>query len=277
MTTVFKNDTEELNGKDFYYSRRFARGAFNVIKPHSHMHYEIYFLTGGNRKYFIQNKIYTVNTGDIILIAPNVIHYTSQASSDTHERILLNFTEEYVSPQIKDKLSQLCALTCLTLSEEGRRELGEIYARIASEYSITDKYSALMQRELLTELLITILRTGEQRESPSPSASAAKADLDRVFDYIAEELSHRITLDSAAARAGFSKSHFAKLFKESTGFTFNSYLQLQRLQRAKYLLEKTNNGISEIAYECGFMSSGYFATVFKNYFGLSPHSYRSHI
>lgn len=270
-SSVFKNDIAELYGKDFYYSRRFAKGDFNVIKPHSHAHYEIYYLTAGARRYFINNKIYTVTAGDVVIIEPNVIHYTAAAGADTHERVLLNFTESYIAEHAKPMLAHLCKTGCVSLQEKGIKKADGIFARIAEEYCTRDKYSAFLESGYLSELFAVLIRAGEEQAyAPADTEDAVS----RLLEYVGENLSHAISLEEAASVAGFSKSHFSKLFREQTGFTFNSYLQIQRLQKARRLLEKTQDSITDIAYECGFMSSGYFATVFKNYFDISPLDYR---
>lgn len=274
IQSIFKNDISELCGKDFYYSRRFAKGDFNVIKPHSHEHYELYYLTRGSRRYFIKNKIYTVNAGDVILIKPNIVHYTAAASADRHERILLNFTEEYIPPQIKQQTSRLFDMNCITIPEDKRFETETVFKKIANEYKNGDKYSRFMESELLSELLVIFLRTGSEHTAGVSSSSGNENTIDKLLEYLNENLSRQITLDDAAAVAGFSKSHFSKIFKEFTGFTFNNYLQLHRLLLARRLLEKTHDSVTEIAYECGFMNSGYFSTVFRNYFDMTPLDYR---
>lgn len=272
MSMVFKNDIKELYGKDFYYSRRFAKGNFNVIKPHTHRHYEIYYLTEGSRRYFQKNRFFVLRKGDFVIISPDTLHYTASSSSDNHERILLNFTEEYVPTEIKAFTDALCGKVCVSIPEEKREMIEEIFSRIAAEYGRADKYSDFVKKALLSELLINVLRIEAGTENVIESSE--ESGIDGLLEYINVNLSNDITLEDAAVYAGFSKSHFSKKFKEMTGFTFGNYLHLQRLLKACRLLEKTQESVSAIADECGFMSSGYFSTVFKNHFSMSPLEYR---
>lgn len=270
MPTEFEKDTSELLGKDFYYSRRFAEGSFNVIKPHMHEYYELYYLTRGSRTYFIKNRIYTVGEGDIVLIKPNTIHYTASSRSLSHERILLNFAEKYISKDLKPYIGGLCEEGCITIPEGRRKYAENIFERLREEYESRDRYSELMEGKLLSELLITVLRAGTEYCTAYSVEENAESAVSGLLKYISENLSSEISLSDAAAYAGFSKSHFSKLFKEMTGFTFGEYLKLQRLLKAKRLLEKTSVSVTEVAYECGFENSGYFSTVFKAYFGMTP-------
>lgn len=274
ISKVFSNDVAELYGKDFYYSRRFAKGNFNVIKPHAHEHYEVYFLTRGSRRFFVKNKFYIVSEGDVVLIRPNTIHYTTASLTEYHERILLNFTSSYVPSELFRDVSHIADEVCITIPKDLRRQIEELFGKIAEEYQKNDKYSHIMKKSLLSELLGAFLRTTNSRPSADTSVRGSENAVDRLLEYISENLSSRITLDDAAAYTGFSKSHFSRVFKTVTGFTFSDYLRLQRLFKARHLLEKTRDSITEIAYDCGFMSSGYFSTVFKEYFGMSPVSYR---
>ncbi|MNL70154.1 HTH-type transcriptional activator RhaS [compost metagenome] len=48
------------------------------------------------------------------------------------------------------------------------------------------------------------------------------------------------------------------------------YLQMLRLNAARQLLESGQQSVTNVAYDCGFSSSQYFATCYKKRFGFSP-------
>ena len=54
------------------------------------------------------------------------------------------------------------------------------------------------------------------------------------------------------------------------------YLSRLRMERAKTLLRKTDSKVIDIAFECGFSSSQYFANTFKHATGMTPSEYRVH-
>ena len=41
---------------------------------HCHIHYEIYVQMGGRRCYFLKNSVYEIETGDVVFIAPGLVH-----------------------------------------------------------------------------------------------------------------------------------------------------------------------------------------------------------
>lgn len=266
---IFTGDMTELHGKNFYYSKRRAMGEFNVIKPHMHTHYELYYLTDGSRRYFVKNRIFTVQEGDFILIRPNTVHYTANVGKNGHERILLNFTGDYIDPRIKDAVERLFELNCISVCDSRKNCIMQLFEEIAEEYAIDDAYSEVRRAALLNELFISLLRSRKIQ----PSATGERS-IDAVLDFVETHLAEEITVDTAARVAGLSRSHFSRIFPKLTGFTFADYLKLQRLECARQLLEKTDESITAVAFSCGFAGSSYFATVFRNCFGVSPLEYR---
>lgn len=287
---IFKNDIKELLDKKYYYSRRFADGKFNVIKPHLHQMYEVYYLLSGSRRFFVKNKFYMISQGDFVIVRPNVLHYTTAYNSDSHERIVINFTEEYLSDSIKSYVEGLCDKVCVSIGSDSQKKTEDILKRTADEYQNHGKLSDVMKKGLLTELLINVVREAQNNKNVLDEseqvidnkrfgtnitvARKAESRIDTVMEFINDNPAYNITLDYAAALSGYSKSRFSKVFKDVTGFTFGNYLKLQRLFLSCRLLEKTNQSVTDIAYECGFMNSGYFSVVFKDYFNMSPLDYR---
>ena len=66
---------------------------------------------------------------------------------------------------------------------------------------------------------------------------------------------------------------YAKLF-ELTGKPPVEFIRSFRLDRAAFLLQKSDMTVSQIAYEVGFATPHYFSRSFKNKFNLLPSEYR---
>ena len=65
---------------------------------HYHDSYEIYYLLSGARHYFIKDRTYRVEKGDLVLINRHDLHKTTYGGSLTHERVLIIFDESYIEP-----------------------------------------------------------------------------------------------------------------------------------------------------------------------------------
>ena len=83
-------------------------------------------------------------------------------------------------------------------------------------------------------------------------------------------LNKNIKLDELAGICNMSVSHFSKVFKKESGTTFKEYFNRKKIERAKYLLEESNNSISNISYSLGFEDTSYFTKIFKKYTKVTP-------
>ena len=77
-----------------------------------------------------------------------------------------------------------------------------------------------------------------------------------------------------ARACGLGRSRFALLFKAVSGDSPIQYLNRVRVTRARSLLCSSNATITEIAFACGFSSSQYFSTVFRQFYGEAPREVR---
>jgi AraC-like DNA-binding protein/ligand-binding sensor protein len=84
-----------------------------------------------------------------------------------------------------------------------------------------------------------------------------------------------ISLTKIAGALGVSAGHLSRIFKRTTGQTFERYLMTQRVEAAKRMLLEPLATISEVAEKCGFSDAAYFARVFRNITGCSPSGYRN--
>lgn len=93
-------------------------------------------------------------------------------------------------------------------------------------------------------------------------------------DYINDNSSEDISLDTISRDIGISKYYLHRLFTEINGNTPLGYLTAIRLEKAKQKLQYSKDSIFEIAIACGFDTTSYFSNVFKNHTGFSPTEFR---
>lgn len=80
-------------------------------------------------------------------------------------------------------------------------------------------------------------------------------------------------IDSVAVAVGLGRTTFYKKLKSLTGLAPVEFVRDIRLQRGEQLLSAGSYNISEVAYQIGFSSSGYFSTCFKEKYNLTPSQY----
>ena len=71
-----------------------------------------------------------------------------------------------------------------------------------------------------------------------------------------------------------SRVQLYRKVKSMLGLSVSDYISNFRLERAKIMLEKSDQNIAEIAYKNGFSSPSYFSTVFKSKYGVSPTAFK---
>ncbi len=78
------------------------------------------------------------------------------------------------------------------------------------------------------------------------------------------------TLDAMAQACDLKRSRFTALVKELSGDSPIQHLNRVRVARARTLLATTEDSVTDIAFSCGFSSSQYFSTVFRQFYGHAP-------
>ena len=76
--------------------------------------------------------------------------------------------------------------------------------------------------------------------------------------------------------AQMSRSHFALLFRQFTGYTPHQYLLLVRLNHARKLIAQSNPTwpLAEIAAMSGFCDQAHLNRHFRRVFGTTPAAFR---
>lgn len=101
--------------------------------------------------------------------------------------------------------------------------------------------------------------------------------INRVYDYIENNLGNEMTLKELASVAGFSEFHFHRIFAAMTGETLFSFILRLRVERSAHFLcsPLKARSITKIATDLGFSSSAVFTRTFKKHFGCTPTEYRN--
>ena len=253
--------------KGIFIERDVKRQKSGMLKSHFHAFYEIYYLAKGRMRYIISDKLFDVRSGDVVLIPANVLHNTSYDDEVT-ERLLINFDSSFIS---KNELLSLFSKGVIHLSDSSRFDFEGLYKKIGDEIGRSDDYSKDLISQYLTEMLIIFLRN-DSASAPKKLDGYSLIMQDAV-DYINQSYGSDLSLDTAAKRASLSKSFFSKKFKEVTGFGFSEYLTLVRIKNAERMLSEGKLSVTEIAFECGFNDSSYFAATFKKLIGSTPKKY----
>ncbi|MGN8647491.1 response regulator transcription factor [Gracilibacillus sp. HCP3S3_G5_1] len=92
--------------------------------------------------------------------------------------------------------------------------------------------------------------------------------------YVADNIEKKLSLDEVADYLYLNASYFSRLFKKEMQITFVEYVKQRKVERAKELLELTNDSVGQICAQLGYDNQSYFIKVFKKLVGCTPLEYR---
>jgi signal transduction histidine kinase/ligand-binding sensor domain-containing protein/AraC-like DNA-binding protein len=118
----------------------------------------------------------------------------------------------------------------------------------------------------------------EQAGSPQPGAPAEPSEqafVKKVREIIEANLDDSLyAVPALCKELLMSRTQLHRKLTSLTGRSANRFIRLVRLAKAKEMLAENELAITEIAYQTGFSTPGYFSKVFKKETGLSPREYR---
>jgi len=146
-------------------------------------------------------------------------------------------------------------------------ELAMHYRAGAAVHSVVMAGAEVMFRGLL-------LMLGGAASRQHGTVSGSKAMWPEVVRYIHEHLHAPPSQEQLARQWGYTRSHFARLFKAQLGTPPYRYLLKARIARAKELLRETDLPINGVAVMTGFSETSKFSRRFRQIAGVSPSEYR---
>jgi AraC family transcriptional regulator len=152
-------------------------------------------------------------------------------------------------------------------------------AAFKGEAMMSDGWLEEKLRELLASMLHS-QRSLKREINNLPAVRASTRDelwrrVNRARDYLHAHLRQPVSLSEVAAAACLSPFHLLRVFQAAFGETPHQYLNRCRLDRSKFLLEKTRIPVTAICLECGFTSLGSFSALFSRSCGMSPRAWRA--
>jgi transcriptional regulator GlxA family with amidase domain len=132
----------------------------------------------------------------------------------------------------------------------------------------------------LAQQTARMLLIDPDRQSQAPYVSQALIDRprsslsERAHGYINRELHRELSVASVAEHCGTSERSLLRHFRTEHGSSALEYIQHQRVERAKALLETSHLSFEEIVERCGYLDVSSFRKLFKRATTLTPADYR---
>ncbi|QJD84199.1 response regulator [Cohnella herbarum] len=106
------------------------------------------------------------------------------------------------------------------------------------------------------------------------SGNKEKLVLTKIKQYIEENYSEEISLESVSAIAFMNPYYFSSFFKKHTDQNFKQYVTEIRMKQAVSLLSQTDLMVYEIAEKVGYNNARHFSDMFKKHYGKLPMEFK---
>jgi len=255
---------------------------------HSHGFDELVIILKGTAMHVIDGQGFPVKSGDVFVIARNHAHQYQEMHGLALSNILFDAKALAMEQWDIRALPGFHALfslepafrtlhnfkSRLQLSDPQLANVNKIIRDLSREADARNPGYRVMAKGLFMQLAVLLSRC----YSDEPSEESI--DLLRLGDAIAHIETHyaeKISLDELAAKSHLSKRHFLRIFHDCIGRSPIDHLLHVRTQKAAELLRNTDRTITEIAFDCGFSDSNYFARKFRQLMNESPRDFRRRI
>ncbi|SDL63956.1 AraC-type DNA-binding protein [Sediminibacillus halophilus] len=138
-----------------------------------------------------------------------------------------------------------------------------------------DEVNQLLVENSFTQLAILMVQYGLGKHQETMPEVVQDEVLKLVTDAIKQSYEQDWTLRGMAEIARLNKYQFAHLFKERTGISPYSWLQLYRLIRSQPDLIHTDKTVLQIAMTHGFKNVSAYIRLFKKVYGTAPSESRT--
>jgi transcriptional regulator GlxA family with amidase domain len=125
-------------------------------------------------------------------------------------------------------------------------------------------------------LMLVERRRGSQSPFLVPSAAPEHAgpEIERAARYLRQHAGKRLAIANVCRALAVGERTLARRFKAGLGMSPLSYLQSQRIARARQLLESSNLPLERIVEQCGYEDASSFRKLFARQVGMTPREYR---
>lgn len=258
----------------FRYSKERASKKINV-RSNRILRGEIYIHLQGDCTILLGNKTIRPQYGDIVLYNKEEVHLVASKPT-TWERFVIFYYPEYfdIFNDVHDNLFAFFydrkdyENNVITLPPDQRSKMIDLLFDI-KQYEESNKFD---QDLYVFGKMLQIFRmiNNEYRKPMSEKNQKQYPDMiKQAVNYIHNNYSQAITLETIAQKIGISRSYLSALFRKHIGISPYEYLLNVRLENAKHSL-LGGEGVGQVCDACGFNDYSHFIQFFKQRTGMTP-------
>ncbi len=245
-------------------------------KYHQHnSHLELAFVMSGHGQYKIDDRIYKIEEGDLLVLNPGVYHQGLVSDPEHPATEFFIGLSDFNLEGMRPNCIELDTMPIYKCSPELKQRLNRLCVAMEAERDAGNTGRYYMMQSYLIQYVLYILRDVQETSQPSSRCSFESVNKNEIVGqimlYFEEHYAEKISLDIISENMYVSPFYISKIFKTVTGDTPIRYLINVRLDKAKELLATHPElSVHEVAEMVGYDDAYHFSKLFKKRFGSSP-------
>lgn len=231
-----------------------------------HKYFELELVVHGTCRQVLNGVTYDMRPGSIYLVTPADFHQVTMQSGDTVRTLNIAFDHWFSSSEIIKSLMNRNDALFTQLDNESYARIRGLLDELFNEIINDDNFTGRGIKNILECLIIYILRNAQHERHGLDNAE----NLQMALRYLYLHFADSPDVSEMSKMCGYSLGYFCRIFKETTGQTYNDFLASLKINNAKIMLLSSDMQICDIALNCGFSSISNFNRVFKEKNGVSP-------
>jgi AraC-like DNA-binding protein len=237
----------------------------------THEYYEILLFLEGDAKFIIEDRTYSLEPNDVIIVRKNELHRLSPNRTVPYSRIVIHaypsFFQKYECPEYEAQFLNTATgidnkIPAKVVRSSGLYDAFMKYSKYSNHGEIRENTPVL--RSMIMEILY-LLNNTTNFSTPDYSSGS----MESIILYLNNSFTEDITLDILEKKFFLTKNHLCKAFRNATGITIFHYIRKKRLAKVQELVSEGMN-INDAASISGFHDYSSFYRAYKNEFGTSP-------
>lgn len=244
---------------------------------HEQTVYEITYVLSGSGSFFVDNRVYDMQKGDLLIVRKGEMHNIISSEGDPLRFFYLGF--DFVEPIAHERIAQLKSFFDSTELVEIHNAMGvqDTFMKLLSEFISDDTLSDLLVEAYMQEIICTVYRIFSRKFYKSYLLSGSNnSDEKLVYDvinYIDVNMESMENLSALSREFGYSYTHIAQKFSAFTGESLKTYHTKRRFEKANEYLRQ-GYSITKVAELMGFKSIHAFSRAYKKFVGMAPREYK---
>lgn len=235
-------------------------------------HFDLIFVHSGAIKLNLPGNTIKVDHGQAILLYPETAFHGRATTPEA--RISVHHFSLGEKQSLPPSLASLSGKTSGCEKHAPGGETSVLEQDIERAVALAHEsgiHKSSEERSLVMTLILSRLRTLERETTPRRIISP---EIQKLVEWLQENLAEEIPLERMAARVGLSTNHFGAVFKKQTGVSPGNYLLDLRSREVCRLLRETLVPIKQIASLAGYKDLAHLYHAFKLRHKTTPKAYR---